>query len=313
MKTYGTDKPDLRNPLKIIDYTDFFKSDVLNIFKKIIEEGGVVKTIVAPVGEGRPRSFFDKLNDWAKDEGASGLGYMTFQKKDNDNLQGRGPLAKNIDQSMQKKLISDLSIKQNDAVFFICDKINDAITFSGKVRNKLGEELNLISDEKFMFCWIVDFPMYEIDEITKKINFSHNPFSMPQGGLESLNKKDPLAIKAYQYDIVCNGIELSSGAIRNHDREVMKKAFEIAGYSEDVIKKQFPALYHAFKFGAPPHGGIAPGLDRIVMLIAEEQNIRDITMFPMNQKAEDLLMGAPSHAQEAQLKEIGIDILKEDE
>ena len=315
LKTYGTDKPDLRNPLKIIDYTDFFKSDDvnLNIFKKIIEEGGVVKTIVAPVGEGRPRSFFDKLNDWAKDEGASGLGYMTFQKKDNDNLQGRGPLAKNIDQSMQKKLISDLSIKQNDAVFFICDKINDAITFSGKVRNKLGEELNLISDEKFMFCWIVDFPMYEIDEITKKINFSHNPFSMPQGGLESLNKKDPLAIKAYQYDIVCNGIELSSGAIRNHDREVMKKAFEIAGYSEDVIKKQFPALYHAFKFGAPPHGGIAPGLDRIVMLIAEEQNIRDITMFPMNQKAEDLLMGAPSHAQEAQLKEIGIDILKEDE
>ena len=315
LKTYGTDKPDLRNPLKIIDYTDFFKSDDvnLNIFKKIIEEGGVVKTIVAPVGEGRPRSFFDKLNDWAKDEGASGLGYMTFQKKDNDNLQGRGPLAKNIDQSMQKKLISDLSIKQNDAVFFICDKINDAITFSGKVRNKLGEELNLISDEKFMFCWIVDFPMYEIDEITKKINFSHNPFSMPQGGLESLNKKDPLAIKAYQYDIVCNGIELSSGAIRNHDREVMKKAFEIAGYSEDVIKKQFPALYHAFKFGAPPHGGIAPGLDRIVMLIAEEQNIRDITMFPMNQRAEDLLMGAPSHAQEAQLKEIGIDILKEDE
>ena len=315
MKTYGTDKPDLRNPLKIIDYTDFFKSDDvnLNIFKKIIEEGGVVKTIVAPVGEGRPRSFFDKLNDWAKDEGASGLGYMTFQKKDNDNLQGRGPLAKNIDQSMQKKLISDLSIKQNDAVFFICDKINDAITFSGKVRNKLGEELNLISGEKFMFCWIVDFPMYEIDEITKKINFSHNPFSMPQGGLESLNKKDPLAIKAYQYDIVCNGVELSSGAIRNHDREVMKKAFEIAGYSEDVIKKQFPALYHAFKFGAPPHGGIAPGLDRIVMLIAEEQNIRDITMFPMNQKAEDLLMGAPSHAQEAQLKEIGIDILKEDE
>ena len=191
--------------------------------------------------------------------------------------------------------------------------MNQAIKFSGKVRTKLAEELKLIKNDKFMFCWIVDFPMYEIDENTKKINFSHNPFSMPQGGLDSLINKDPLEIKAFQYDIVCNGIELSSGAIRNHNPEIMKKAFEIAGYSEEIIKREFPALYYAFQFGAPPHGGIAPGIDRIVMLIAGEKNIRDVTMFPMNQKAEDLLMGAPNFVKEEQIKELNINLIDEKE
>ena len=311
---YGTDKPDLRNPLEIIEYTNFFKSEHvnLNIFKNIINKGGVMKVIVAPIGKDKPRSFFDKLNNWAKEEGASGLGYMTFNKEDN-RLVGKGPIAKNINIKMQEKLITDLNINEKDGIFFICDEINQATKFSGKVRTKLAEELSLIKDDKFMFCWIVDFPMYEIDENTNKINFSHNPFSMPQGGYDSLKNKDPLDIKAFQYDIVCNGVELSSGAIRNHNPEIMKKAFAIAGYSEEVIKKEFPALYYAFQFGAPPHGGIAPGLDRIVMLIAGEQNIRDITMFPMNQKAEDLLMGAPNFVKKEQLNELNIDLIKDDE
>ncbi len=311
---YGTDKPDLRNPLEIIEYTNFFKSEHvnLNIFKNIINKGGVMKVIVAPIGKDKPRSFFDKLNNWAKEEGASGLGYMTFNKEDN-RLVGKGPIAKNINIKMQEKLITDLNINEKDGIFFICDEINQATKFSGKVRTKLAEELSLIKDDKFMFCWIVDFPMYEIDENTNKINFSHNPFSMPQGGYDSLKNKDPLDIKAFQYDIVCNGVELSSGAIRNHNPEIMKKAFAIAGYSEEVIKKEFPALYYAFQFGAPPHGGIAPGLDRIVMLIAGEQNIRDVTMFPMNQKAEDLLMGAPNFVKKEQLNELNIDLIKDDE
>ncbi len=313
LQKYGTDKPDLRNPLEVKEYTSFFQNSKinLNIFKKIINSGGVMKVIVAPIGKDKPRSFFDKLNDWAKEEGASGLGYMTFSQE-GDGLIGKGPIAKNIDIDMQKKLISELAINEDDGVFFICDEANQATKFSGKVRTKLAEELNLIKDDKFMFCWIVDFPMYEVDEITKNINFSHNPFSMPQGGLESLNNKDPLEIKAFQYDIVCNGIELSSGAIRNHNPEIMKKAFAIAGYKEEEIKKEFPALYYAFQFGAPPHGGIAPGLDRIVMLIAGEQNIRDITMFPMNQKAEDLLMGAPNLVKNEQLKELNINLIEEE-
>ena len=313
MEKYGTDKPDLRNPLIIKEFTDFFKSKKvnLNIFKKIINEGGVVKVIVAPVGSERPRSFFDKLNEWAKEEGAAGLGYMTFLKE-NKELIGKGPIAKNIDVSMQKKLIDELKINEGDAIFLICDQKEKATKFSGKVRTKLAELLNLINHEKYMFCWIVDFPMYEQDENTKRINFSHNPFSMPQGGLESLENSDPLEVKAFQYDIVCDGVELSSGAIRNHDPKIMKKAFNIAGYTEEIIKKQFPALYYAFQFGAPPHGGIAPGLDRIVMLIAGEQNIRDITMFPMNQKAEDLLMGAPSIPDKSQLKDLSIKIIEDE-
>ena len=312
LEKYGTDKPDLRNPLEIKEYTDFFKNEKvnLNIFKKIIEQGGIVKVIVAPVGNQRPRSFFDKLNDWAKEEGASGLGYMTFDSCD-EGLTGKGPIAKNIDITMQKKLVEDLNIKEGDAVFFICDKKNEATFFSGKVRTKLGEQLNIIDSQKFNFCWIVDFPMYELDDKTKKIIFSHNPFSMPQGGIDALENDDPLKIKAYQYDIVCDGVELSSGAIRNHDSETMRKAFDIAGYSEDEIKKQFPSLYYAFQFGAPPHGGIAPGLDRIIMLIAGEKNIRDVTMFPMNQKAEDLLMGAPNLVDNTSLRELNINVIKD--
>ena len=314
MEKYGTDKPDLRNPLIIKECTDFFESEKvnLNIFKKIINEGGVVKVIVAPVGLERPRSFFDKLNEWAKEEGAAGLGYMTFSKE-NKELIGKGPIAKNIDISMQKKLIDELKINEGDAIFLICDQKEKATKFSGKVRTKLAELLNLINHEKYKFCWIVDFPMYERDENTKRINFSHNPFSMPQGGLESLENNDPLEVKAFQYDIVCDGVELSSGAIRNHDPKIMKKAFNIAGYTEEIIKSQFPALYYAFQFGAPPHGGIAPGLDRIVMLIAGEQNIRDITMFPMNQKAEDLLMGAPSIPDKSQLRDLSIKIVEDEE
>ena len=249
MEKYGTDKPDLRNPLIIKEFTDIFKSEKvnLNIFKKIINEGGVVKVIVAPVGSERPRSFFDKLNEWAKEEGAAGLGYITFSKE-NKELVGKGPIAKNIDFSVQKKLIDELKINEGDAIFLICDQKDKATKFSGKVRTKLAELLNLINHEKYMFCWIVDFPMYEEDENTKRIIFSHNPFSMPQGGLESLENNDPLEVKAFQYDIVCDGVELSSGAIRNHDPKIMKKAFNIAGYTEEIIKSQFPALYYAFQF-----------------------------------------------------------------
>ena len=314
MKKYGTDKPDLRNPLIIEDVTDFFNDDNVNfkIFKNMIKKGSVVKAIIASVGKGRPRSFFDKLNEWAKDEGFSGLGYILFERKTNV-IEGIGPIAKNISEKMQNKFITDYKIKDGDAAFFICNNNDKAEQFSGLVRNKLGNELSLINEEEFKFCWIVDFPMFERDELTNKIKFSHNPFSMPQGGMKSLLEKDPLDIKAFQYDIVCNGIELSSGAIRNHSLEIMIKAFNIAGYVEGDIKKKFPSLYNAFKYGPPPHGGIAPGIDRIVMLIADEPNIREVIMFPMNQKAEDLLMGAPNEVSGLQLKELNIDLIEEPE
>ncbi len=313
LEKYGTDKPDLRNPLVVSDLTYFFEDDRVDfkIFKNLINNGAIVKAINVNVGEEKPRSFFDKLNQWAKEEAGTGLGYIYFTKEDN-KLLGKGPIAKNIKENMQKNLIESLSIKSGDALFFICDKKNKAINFSGQVRIKLANELNLIKNEEFKFCWIVDFPMYEMDEETKKIEFSHNPFSMPQGGLEALKNTNPLEVKAFQYDIVCNGVELSSGAIRNHDLEVMVKAFEIAGYSEETIKKKFPSLYNAFKFGAPPHGGIAPGIDRIVMLIAEEPNIREVIMFPMNQKAEDLLMGSPNEVDNRQLKDLNISLLNDD-
>ncbi len=311
---YGTDKPDLRNPLIMQDSTEVFqdKKSNFSIFKNIIKKGGIVKAIVAPVGEDKPRSFFDKLNNWARDQGMSGLGYINFEKNSNDDLVGKGPIANNIDIELQKSLIQKLNIKYGDAIFFICDLYKEAIKFGNIVINKIGKDLNLISDNEFKFCWIVDFPMYEIDEKTNKIEFSHNPFSMPQGGMKSLSEMDPLDIKAFQYDIVCNGIELSSGAIRNHDIEIMLKAFDIAGYKETDIKNKFPALYNAFKFGPPPHGGIAPGIDRIVMLIANEPNIREVIMFPMNQRAEDLLMGAPNNVTKQQLKELNLKISLEE-
>ena len=312
---YGTDKPDLRNPLILKDVTDFFMNEKskFQIFKNIIKKGGVVKAIVAPVGENKPRSFFDKLNTWAREEGASGLGYINFEKKDNGEIAGKGPIANNLDIDLQTVLIQSLNIKLGDAIFFICDKYKEATKFGGVVINKIGLDLNIIKKDEFNFCWIVDFPMYERDDTTNKIEFSHNPFSMPQGGKKALDEQDPLSIKAFQYDIVCNGIELSSGAIRNHDLETMIRAFEIAGYEKNEIQKKFPSLYNAFKFGAPPHGGIAPGIDRIVMLLAEEPNIREVIMFPMNQKAEDLLMGAPNIVNEKQLKELNIETVIEEE
>ena len=313
IEKYGTDKPDLRNPLLIKDITSFFIDDEVDfkVFKNLIKKGAVAKAIVAPIGKDKPRSFYDKLNQWAREQGASGLGYIYFEKV-NNNLTGIGPIAKNISQKMLTKLIEDLKIKNEDAVFFICDKRNEAEKFSGVVRNKLGNELSLLTKDEFKFCWIVDFPMYEKDEQSQEIKFSHNPFSMPQGGMKSLLEDNPLDIKAYQYDIVCNGIELSSGAIRNHSLEIMIKAFEIAGYKKDIIEKKFPSLYNAFKFGPPPHGGIAPGIDRIVMLIAEEPNIREVIMFPLNQKAEDLLMGAPNEVFKSQLDELNIELKEQD-
>ncbi len=311
---YGTDKPDLRNPLFLQDATEFFmdQRSNFNIFKTIINKGGVVKAIVAPVGEEKPRSFFDKLNNWAKDQGSSGLGYINFEKNDNDELIGKGPIANNLQADLQKSLIKDLNINIGDAAFFICDEYDKATKFGSVVINKVGSDLNLINQNEFNFCWIVDFPMFEIDEETKKLEFSHNPFSMPQGGMKALLEQDPLKIKAYQYDIVCNGIELSSGAIRNHDIDIMLKAFEIAGYQESDIIKKFPSLHKAFQYGAPPHGGIAPGIDRIVMLIANEPNIREVIMFPMNQKAEDLLMGAPNEVSNQQLKDLHIKVVPDE-
>ena len=271
-----------------------------------------MKAIVAPVGAEKPRSFFDKLNNWAKEQGSSGLGYINFEKNDNNELIGKGPIANNLEDDLLKSLIKDLHINYNDAVFFICDEYDKATRFGSIVINKIGSDLKLINQNEFNFCWIVDFPMFEIDEETKKLEFSHNPFSMPQGGMKSLQEEDPLKIKAYQYDIVCNGIELSSGAIRNHDIDIMLKAFEIAGYQESDIIKKFPALHNAFQYGAPPHGGIAPGIDRIVMLIADEPNIREVIMFPMNQKAEDLLMGAPNQVSNQQLKDLHIKVVSDE-
>ena len=312
---YGTDKPDLRNPLTLKDVTTLFMDEKSNfqVFKNIIKKGGIVKAIVAPIGENKPRSFFDKLNSWAREEGASGLGYINFEKKDDGVIFGKGPIANNLHIDLQSTLIESLNIKLGDAIFFVCDKYKEATKFGGIVINKLAEDLNLIKKDEFSFCWIVDFPMYEIDEATNKIEFSHNPFSMPQGGKKALDQEDPLTIKAFQYDIVCNGIELSSGAIRNHDLRTMIRAFEIAGYDKKEIENKFPSLYNAFKFGAPPHGGIAPGIDRIVMLLAEEPNIREVIMFPMNQKAEDLLMGAPNIVNKNQLKELNIETVIEEE
>ena len=275
------------------------------VFKNIIKKGGIVKAIVAPIGENKPRSFFDKLNSWAREEGASGLGYINFEKQDDGTISGKGPIANNLDIELQNILIKSLDIKLGDAVFFICDNYKEATKFGGIVINKLAADLQLIKEDEFSFCWIVDFPMYELDD-KGKVEFSHNPFSMPQGGLDALNNQDPLDIKAWQYDLVCNGVELSSGAIRNHLPDVMYKAFEIAGYSKETVDSNFSGMISAFKFGAPPHGGFAPGIDRIVMLIANEPNIREVILFPMNGKAEDLMMGAPSEVSDDQLKELNI-------
>ncbi|MBT5384091.1 MAG: aspartate--tRNA ligase [Kordiimonadaceae bacterium] len=300
MLKYGNDKPDLRNPIEICDVSEVFDGSGFSIFASAIKNGAVVRAIAAPEAGGRmPRSFFDKMNDWARAEGFAGLGYIRF--KDGEAM---GPIAKNLNEKCISKLKNIASLGDNDGVFFACGKVDEASKLAGFARTKVGEDLQLISKDEFKFCWIVDFPMYEYDEVEKKLDFSHNPFSMPQGGLEALNTMDPKDILGYQYDIVCNGIELSSGAIRNHVPEIMYKAFELAGHGPEVVEERFSGMLNALKYGAPPHGGIAPGIDRIVMLLANEPNIREVILFPMNQKAEDLMMKAPSEVETKQLREL---------
>ena len=302
---YGIDKPDLRNPLIIADATDVFKGSDFSIFAKAIESGSTVRAIPAPKCAAQPRSFFDKMIEFAQANGAKGLAYIIID----ENGEGKGPIAKFLSPEKLAQLKSSAGLSNGDAVFFSCGKTHEAAKLAGLVRIKLGQDLGLIDESVYKFCWIVDFPMYEMDEANGKVEFSHNPFSMPQGGLEALKTQDPLTIKAFQYDVVCYGVELSSGAIRNHKPEIMYKAFEIAGYGAEVVEKQFGAMLNAFKFGAPPHGGIAPGIDRIIMLLANEPNIREVIPFPMNGKAQDLMMGAPAAVvTERQLKELGISL-----
>src|SRR5581483_11162709 len=275
-----------------------------SVFAKQVASGGVVRAIPAPAAATRPRSFFDKLNDWARGEGAPGLGYIVFADGG-----AKGPIAKFLDATRLERLKALARVGEGDAVFFVCDKPEPAAKLAGAARMRIGRELGLLSEGEYRFCWIVDFPMYERDEETGQIVFSHNPFSMPQGGLEALTTRDPLTIKAYQYDIVCNGVELSSGAIRNHLPEIMYKAFEIAGYPASEVETRFAGMLNAFKYGAPPHGGSAPGIDRIVMLLAETPNIREVVAFPMNQQAQDLLMQAPAEVPPERLKELHIRVV----
>lgn len=300
---YGSDKPDLRNPLVIVDVTSVFaRADVeFKAFKEIIAKGGVVRAIRAPQVLDKPRSFFDKLNDWARGEGAPGLGYVLFE-----GAEGKGPIAKFLPAAAQEDLRKLTEATAGDAVFFVCDQPAPAAKMAGKARTRIGEELNLIKQNVFEFCWIVDFPMYEKDEKTGKIDFCHNPFSMPRGGLEALTSKDPLEIVANQYDCVCNGFELCSGGIRNHRADIMEKAFAIAGYDRHILETKFGGMLNAFRFGAPPHGGCAFGIDRIVMLLAQEPNLREVYAFVMNGAMEDPMMGAPTEATPDQLKELHI-------
>ena len=304
---YGSDKPDLRNPLIIEDVTGVFRGGGFAVFAGAIEKGAIVRGLRAPGAAAQPRSFFDKLNQWARDEGAPGLGYVVLAEG-----AARGPIAKFLDEGRLAALRRATGAVDGDAVFFVCDKRAPADRLAGKARTRLGEELDLIEKGAFRFCWVTDFPMYERDEETGKIEFSHNPFSMPQGGLEALETNDPLTLKAYQYDIVCNGVELSSGAIRNHRPDIMYKAFAIAGYSREDVEARFGGMLNAFRYGAPPHGGSAPGIDRIVMLIAGESNIREVIAFPMNQQAQDLLMQAPAPVPPERLKELHIRVIDSD-
>ena len=301
MLKYGSDKPDLRNPLLVHDVGDFFKGSGFGRFASMVEEGQVVRAVAAPETHERSRKFFDEMNSWAQSEGFPGLGYAT-QK---DGVFG-GPIANNHGQEGMQAIANAMGLGPNDGIFFAAGVEAKAAKLAGLARTRVAEQLDLIDKSRFEFCWIVDFPMFEADEETGKIDFSHNPFSMPQGEMEALETKDPLDILAYQYDIVCNGVELSSGAIRNHRPDIMYKAFEIAGYSQQDVDTNFAGMINAFKFGAPPHGGSAPGVDRIVMLLADEPNIREVIVFPMTQKAEDLMMGAPAPVSDKQLKELHI-------
>jgi aspartyl-tRNA synthetase len=299
MAKYGTDKPDLRIAFVNADATAVFAGSDFKVFASAAERGAVVRAVPGPGAAGRPRSFFDTLDAWAKEQGAPGLGYVSLAEG-----QARGPIAKFLDADRLGALRAATGTGPGDVVFFVCDKPDVANALAGRLRVKLGEELDLLEKDAFRFCWVIDYPMYEWDEDAKKIDFSHNPFSMPQGGLEALETQDPLTIKAYQYDIVCNGIELSSGAIRNHRPDVMYKAFEIAGYRREDVEARFGGMLNAFKYGAPPHGGSAPGIDRIVMLLADERNIREVIAFPLTQGAQDLLMQAPSEVEPRRLKEL---------
>lgn len=303
MLKYGSDKPDLRNPLIISQVNEVFEHSEFSVFANAIAQGSVIRAIPAPAAAKESRKFFDNLNEWAKAQGAPGLGYIIFSEG-----AAKGPIAKFLDEARLARLKELTNVQDGDAVFFVCAPKKEAEKLAGLARLKLGQELNLIEKNCFKFCWVVDFPMYEYNEDQKKIDFFHNPFSMPQGGIEDLLSKDPLEIRAYQYDIVCNGYELSSGAIRNHKPEIMYKAFEIAGYTREEVEMQFSGMLNALKYGAPPHGGSAPGIDRIVMLLAEEPNLREIVAFPMNQQAQDLLMGAPSEVTLKQLEELHIRI-----
>ena len=310
MLKYGSDKPDLRNPLIISDITKLFERDdiTFEIFKKLVKKGSVVRSIVTKNTKDKPRSFFDGIDKWAKEQGSSGLAYFTLEK--NDKITGKGPVGKFFSEESLIELMKITNSEIGDTVFLSCGQQNEVEKILSLARTRIAEELNIIKEDCFAFCWIVDYPMFEIDEQTKKISFSHNPFSMPQGDVKNLDLSDPLSLKAYQYDIVCNGIELSSGAIRNHIPELMYKLFDIAGYSKQDVDEKFSGMINALSYGAPPHGGIAPGIDRIVMLLAEEKNIREVTMFPMNQNAQDLMMNAPSSVSEDQLKELSLSIKK---
>ena len=307
---YGTDKPDLRNPLIIKDITELFKRDDVSfeIFKKMVESGSNVRCIITKNTKEKPRSFFDGIDKWAKDQGASGMAYFTFEK--DKEISAKGPVGKFFSKDALLELMNKTGAEIGDSIFFACNKAKELEKITSLARDKIAKELNLIDDNSFAFCWIVDYPMFEEDEQTKKIKFSHNPFSMPQGDKDKIDFKKPLEILAYQYDIVCNGIELSSGAIRNHIPELMYKLFSIAGYDKNQVDEKFSGMINALSFGAPPHGGIAPGIDRIVMLLANEKNIREVTMFPMNQNAQDLMMNAPSEISTEQLKELNLSLKK---
>jgi len=308
MSKYATDKPDLRNPLLIYDISEIFKRDDVKfeIFKKLIKSGSLVKAIITKKTNSKPRSFFDNIDKWAKDQGWNGLAYFTIEKDDNEKLIGKGPVGKFFSEMALQAIMKITNADIGDSIFMSCSKKSDIYEIMSKSRDKIAQDLEIIDKNSFAFCWITDFPIFELDKETSRINFSHNPFSMPQGDPNNLDLSKPLELKAYQYDIVCNGVELSSGAIRNHIPDLMYKLFEIAGYSKKAVDEKFSGMINALSYGAPPHGGIAPGIDRIVMLLANEKNIREVTMFPMNQNAQDLMMNAPSEISESQLKELSL-------